>query len=32
VVSPKHEIAFLHTSMPSDIAAELGADIASLNP
>ena len=32
VVSPKREIAFLHESLPSDMAVELEADIASLNP
>ena len=32
VVSPKREIAFLHESLPSDLATELGADISTLNP
>jgi len=32
VVSAKHEIAFLHASMPHDIGAELAADLAALNP
>ena len=32
IVSQKHEVAFLHESLPNDIAAELGADLAALNP
>jgi len=32
VVSQKHEIAFLHESVPNDIGAELGVDLAALNP
>jgi thiol-disulfide isomerase/thioredoxin len=32
VLSRKHELAFLHQSVPDDIVAELGADIAALNP
>lgn len=32
VISSKHEIAFLHASMPNDIGAELAADLAALNP
>ena len=32
VISSKHEIAFLHASMPNDIGAELAADLSALNP
>lgn len=32
VVSQKHEIAFLHESVPNDIGAELGADLEALKP
>jgi len=32
VISAKHEIAFLHASMPKDIGADLAADLAALNP
>jgi thiol-disulfide isomerase/thioredoxin len=32
VICSKHEIAFLHASMPHDIGADLAADLAALNP
>jgi thiol-disulfide isomerase/thioredoxin len=32
VISSKHEIAFVHASMPNDIGAELAADLGALNP